>query len=179
MAPGAAPARRHSASVVAVEPQSSPSLVAVGSTVESPYLQRFCSSPLFDIEQRETAYSMNKITKILLSSYKNWDSTVDSTVDSTGTRLGLDWDSTVGSMRRGAWHACLCCKSSTVCRHFCSLVLVLHRCAFNSVCKMSAAIWQCLSHRMGMTRVIIAVTQHLFQGTVDGQYYAPLSSVHV
>ena len=38
---------------------------------------------------------------------------------------------------------------------------------------------QCLAHNIGLTRVSIAVTQHLCQGTVDGQYYASLFSVHV
>ena len=145
---------------------------------------------------------------------------MDSTVDSIGTRLGLDWDSTVGESlgcvaRNNKWmHRmmfCACAKlqvdeCATI--HGCVWVLLIpvkkkcmqvlcescmHR--LMHVCRPSGmprvigcTTWgstrvvipgtQHLSHMWlcpaPNARVVIPGTQHLSQGTVDGQYYAPL-----
>ena len=51
--------------------------------------------------------------------------------------------------------------------------------AYNMVAVVQFVSTPCLPPRVDLTSVVIAVTQHLCQGTVDGQYYAPLFIAHV
>ena len=73
---------------------------------------------------------------------------------------------------------CMCGASHVCKRQQCS-----SNCGAGRACVTVAVVWlvhtQCRSHHMDLTSVRKAATQHLCQGTVDGQYYASLFSVHV
>ena len=78
-------------------------------------------------------------------------------MDSTGTRLGLDWDSIVS--RRGV--LCACIDDGNAC-----------------VQTMNTISLKCRMQLLFSTTVDRTDTQRMCPGTVDGQYYAPLVRVH-
>ena len=125
----------------------------------------------FRYRSRRNCILLLKSIGFCIFNYKKWDSTVDSIVDSTGTRLGLDWDSTVGE---SVWCGTAIPCQSAMRTHVAAVVWSVCRARLVGVCvrpRMQVLCELCMPRRLSCM-CVDKVACHVLLG-------APLGAVHV